>query len=206
MLPSGDQIILEEIWDDLNINNPGFEKIIPGLYSISTFGRLYNTATKRYLPQNNDYCKNKYITLCLKLQNGNSQFFMLHRLMCMQYYPREDYAELEVNHIDGVKYHNWIWNLEWTTSQENTRHAFSNGLVSLGEARGNSSLTNEQAELICKLISEGKRSKDVTNIMNEIYPETRLLNIKDIYFNIKGGLSWKHISCKYTFPNSNIDL
>lgn len=200
MLPSGDQILFGEVWDDLNTNNLGFEMIIPGLYSISTFGRLYNTATKRFLPQDNEYHKNKYITLCLKLQDGNSQFFMLHRLMCMQYFPRYDYREMEVNHIDGIKYHNWIWNLEWMTPLENTRHAFSNGLVSLGEERGNASLTNEQAEFICELIAKGKGYKDVVDIMNNKYPETRNLKIDRIYFNIRGGLSWKHVSCKYTFP------
>lgn len=49
---------------------------------------------------------------------------------------------LVINHIDGVKTNNRLSNLEITTHQENTKHAYLHGL-----AKGNLGETNSQAEL-----------------------------------------------------------
>ena len=114
-------------------------------------------------------------------------------LMTVNYVPGCEL--LDVNHIDGIKYHNWIWNLEWNTRKENIDHAINTGLFNLGETRENSNITNDQANTICKLIQDGKSPSEIELI-------TGIQGAAQISTNIKMGLSWKHISCNYDFSNA----
>jgi hypothetical protein len=104
---------------------------------------------------------------------------------------------LDVNHKDGIKYHNWLWNLEWTTHKENMNHAFSNNLISYGEDRNNSVLNNYQIREICKLIEAGYSTKDICEKLK--YDNC---NLRRIICNIKSGLSWSFISSEYDFSNA----
>ena len=47
--------------------------------------------------------------------------------MAQAYLPNPD-NKPQVNHRDGVKLHNWVDNLEWSTPQENTQHSYDTGL------------------------------------------------------------------------------
>ena len=173
-----------------------FPNIIPR-YWISTFGRLYNEDTGNIIPQNKMYDKDKYITISLSTIDGSQKYFQIHRLMMMIFNPIPNCNLYDVNHKDGVKYHNWLWNLEWVTKSENIQHAINNNLFNLGETRDNTKLTNDQARLICEKISEGKSPKQISNEMN-----LKDCNIDKIVQNIMNGLSWKHISCDYDFSNA----
>lgn len=173
-----------------------FPNLIPR-YWISTFGRLYNEETKTLLPQNKMYNKDKYITVSLSTIDGWHQYFQIHRLMMMIFNPIPNCELYDVNHKDGIKYHNWLWNLEWTTRSENIQHALHNNLFNIGETRNNTKLTNDQARLICKKISQGKTPKQISIEMN-----LSNCNIEKIVMNILNGHSWKHISKDYDFTNS----
>lgn len=173
-----------------------FPNLVPR-YWISTFGRLYNEETKTLLPQNKMYNKDKYITISLSNIDGSHQYFQIHRLMMMIFNPIPNYELYDVNHKDGIKYHNWIWNLEWVTKSENIQHALKNNLFNLGETRDNTKLTNDQARLICEKISQGKSPKQISTEMNLLN-----CNIDKIVMNIINGFSWKHISKDYDFSNA----
>ena len=173
-----------------------FPNIIPR-YWISTFGRIYNEETNTILPQNKMYDKDKYITISLSTIGGGHQYFQIHRLMMMIFNPIPNCELYDVNHKDGVKYHNWLWNLEWVTRSENIQHALNNNLFNLGETRDNSKLTNNQVRLICEKIAEGKSPKQIS-----IEMDLKDCNIDKIVMNIINGLSWKHISCNYDFSNA----
>ena len=69
--------------------------------------------------------------------------FYAHRLVA-KHFILNDKLLKEVNHIDGNKQNNNYSNLEWCTTQENTKHAINNGLSDAkGENHGNSKLTSE---------------------------------------------------------------
>lgn len=141
------------------------------------------------------YDKNHYITVRLCDVYGTPVMIQPHRvlLMCTNYI--DGCEMLDVNHIDGIKYHNWSWNLEWNTREQNINHAINTGLFNLGETRANSIITNEQAHQICMLIQDGKSPSDIEHI-------TGIPGAAAISTNIKSGLSWKHISCSYDFSNA----
>lgn len=101
-------------------------------YFISNFGRVFTT----------DYRGNKvwkemkqrlikgYKSVGLRIyENGVSKqtIYKIHRLVAT-YFIKNPYNKPVVNHIDGNKQNNIVSNLEWVTTQENTRHAYNVGL------------------------------------------------------------------------------
>ena len=190
-MPIGDQIKEPEKWTIVDCLPD-----IPNIYWVSSWGRLFNSVTNRYLPKNYmDIKENKYIevSICCGAR-GDRRMIELHRLVMMEFNPHPLQNVLEVNHIDCIKYHNWLWNLEWLDHNSNMEHAQSNGCFDLGEKRKSSKITNDQADYICKMIDMGCTAKEV---------EERIhidgVNINRIYYNIKGGYSWKFLSKNYNF-------
>ena len=171
--------------------------IIPNRYMVSTYGRIYNTATQNYLPKEIRYDLDRYVSVGLLLNDGTYKNESVHRIVMMAFHPIENYSEMEPNHINGNKTSNNIWNLEWLTHKENMEHAVNTGLYTFGEDRDNSLLTNEQVHQICKLIADGKSQDEIANIMN-----LQNCNVRKIVTNIKLGLSWKNISKDYDFSNA----
>ena len=199
IVPNKNEMVMMELWEKIP------EYVVPDAkphYLISTWGRIYNIETDTILPQNINYNKDKYITIRLSPKEGTGKtaiFVQPHRVLLMTYFYIEGCENLDVNHLDGIKYHNWLWNLEWATRKENIQHALSNGLFNLGSTRGNSKLNESQVRRICELISDGKGPKEIEKLMN--IPNC---NIEKIVQNIKNGYSWKHISCEYDFGQLNI--
>ena len=183
-----------------NIWYPILERVVPNIchnYFVSTWGLIYNGITHRILPQNLMYDKDKYISVCVLLQDGSQTWVQAHRMVMNTFFYRENSNELEVNHLDGVKYHNWIWNLEWSTHAENMTYAVNNNQFKHGEVRGNSKLSNETVERICELIDAGYNNRQIENILDP--KSINDVNIGKILNNIRFGLSWKTISRKYKF-------
>jgi hypothetical protein len=192
IIPVGDEIKSEEVFAPIT------DMVVPGVgpgYSISTWGRVYNATTGNTLPKNINYNKNHYITIRLNDIIGNPIMVQPHRVLLMTFNYVDGCELLDVNHIDGVKYHNWIWNLEWNTRKQNIEHAINNGLFNLGETRKGTVITNEQAHYICQLIQDGKSPSEIETI-------TGIPGSASISSNIKAGLSWKHIACQYDFSNA----
>ena len=183
--------IFPEFWTNINI-----EGVCP-YYKVSIYGRVFNGLTNTLLPQNINYNKDKYINIRLKRIDGSHIQEMMQRIVMYSFNYIDGCENLEVNHIDGVKYHNWLWNLEWVTHKENIKHAWETSLFNIGEDKTNSKITNKQAEDICKLLEQGLTPKEISEII-----KIDGCNMFKISQNILFRLSWKHISKNYNIDNS----
>lgn len=169
---------------------------VSSTYFISNHGRIYNKKTNNLIPKNINYEKDKYINITLTKSDGSKRQEMMQRLVmyCFNYIPGCEI--LEVNHIDGVKYHNWIWNLEWSTHQQNISHAWKSRLFKIGEDKSSSKMTNKEIENLCMLLEQGFSPTQITKMINNSQ-----VNIERILYNILNGASWKHISYMYSINN-----
>lgn len=110
---------------------------IPELY-VSNLGNVYIEAYSfidnlgrqyRYKRRKIKVFPNYKGYYCIRISyKGTLYRYRVHRLVAMLFIPNPD-NKLEVNHIDGDKSNNTVWNLEWATRVENVRHAQNTGLI-----------------------------------------------------------------------------
>jgi len=94
-------------------------------YKIDENGNIYSKYLKSFLqPKLGD---NGYYEVTLFL-DGKRHYKSVHRLVAETFIPNPE-NKLCVNHIDGNKLNNNVYNLEWVTHSENTKHAFANNLI-----------------------------------------------------------------------------
>ena len=103
-----------EIWKEII----GYE----GIYLVSNEGRVMNAYNGKILSQVDNGVGYKKVELW---KNHKGKKYYVHRLVADSFLPNQ-YGRTEVNHIDGNHSNNYVDNLEWVTSKENTRHAVYN--------------------------------------------------------------------------------
>lgn len=99
-----------ENWKDIK----GYE----GLYKVSSYGRIMTVRKKAIL------CPAKTISNGLTVslsKNGKSKTKQISRLVANAFIPNPDNKPY-VDHIDGVRYHNFVENLRWCTQKENMNY------------------------------------------------------------------------------------
>jgi len=119
-------------------------------YEISNLGRVRNVNTLEFKKPKMSEQGYVYIQLHVgkRLKKIN-----VHRLVAKAFIPNLD-NKPEVNHIDGIKFHNMWVNLEWVTREENLKHAIENGLMTFKkefQARHNI-YTKEQITKVINLL------------------------------------------------------
>ena len=109
-------------------------------YEITRDGQIINKITGHILkPQLNN---RGYFRVCI-----GGQFYFVHRLVAEKYVPNP-LNKPHVNHIDGIKTHNFDTNLEWVDNSENKQHAVDTHLIPTGEKCSWSKLTAEDVRYI----------------------------------------------------------
>lgn len=120
----------------------------------------------------------------------------MHRLVLISFNGlSKDPFKFTVNHINGIKTDNNIFNLEWMSLSEQQNHSIKIGLkkIRFSEHSPNHKYTNFYIDNICKLLSEGKTCSEISKILN--VPNDRKL--QSILYRIKYRNHWKEIYNKY---------
>lgn len=177
-----------EVWKSV----VGFE----GYYQVSNLGQVRSVdrvVKHKGVPNRQNQLKGQ--ELKLKLSQGyhrvglrkNSEkqrMYPVHRLVATAFIENAENKPV-VNHIDGIKLHNNVENLEWATVKENTIHAFDTGLRigPRGVKQGHAKLS---PDLICK----AKALRDAGNSYSCIGKLTGV-STSTIY-NALVGKTWKY--------------
>ena len=134
-----------EVWKPV----VGFET----LFEVSSFGNFRRKGKENFLAQCVHRHGYKLVATKPFGRKGKNKTFRVHREVAKAFIPNPD-NKPQVNHKDGNKTNNFVENLEWCTSKENTKHAWETGL--------SKPLTFEQ-------IKNTKISDDVVNSIYEKY-------------------------------------
>jgi len=156
---------IEDLEDEIWIINNGYE--------ISNKGRILGKKGKLLNCNPN---KDGYLQCSVKFEDG---FFArsVHRAVAYLFIPNEDPVnKIEVNHKDGIKYHNYDTNLEWVTKSENQKHEGKYIQKRNGEKNCMNKLKEDLVIEVYNLCKEGKiKYKDIA-IMYSI-PKSTLSTI-----------------------------
>lgn len=162
----------------------GWVKIKNYNYSINKLGQLKNNKTNKLIKVSIGKIGYKVVNLW---KNNKYKTFYVHRLLCI-YFKVKKRNKNEVNHIDGNRLNNDLNNLEWCSRTDNVHHALNTGLVSLGEKRKGSKLSNKQALDIYNFTINKTYSVEHISLLFKIS--------KTQVYQIKNKKEWKHIHNK----------
>lgn len=135
------------------------------IYTINSDGEVYSDVSGIMKTRNKG--NTEYQIINFMTVDGKKKTFRLHRLVLLAFSPINNPENMEVNHIDGNKKNNKLDNLEWCSSSQNQKHAFTNGLQKprRGEKSNFSKLTPNQIKQIFDLKKQGKTQKEISDII-----------------------------------------
>lgn len=189
---------MKEVWRNID----GYKH-----YQVSNIGRVVARKHKTWIERNQSHGtikehflkaekdKDGYLKVRLH-KHGNSRKFFVHRLVATAFIPNKE-NKPQVNHKDGIKDNNVVYNLEWVTASEQRKHAYDTGLQSAcGEKNGKAKLTYKEIGEIRMLHSYGYKHQEladiyniscshVTNIVNYKYWNTVWDSIYDVLLILK---------------------
>lgn len=136
--------------------------------------------------------KNGYQRVSLYDDHGNKKTRLIHRIVAETFLVNIDNKPC-INHKDGNKTNNEIFNLEWCTHKENREHAIRTGLAKgmPGEEHPLHKILSKDVKNIIKMIING--------IDNETIAKMYKLNSKYVSL-IRHKKRWKQVIDKH-FPN-----
>lgn len=120
-----------------------------GLYKVDIFGNVTRVKDGKEMSQQVNKFGYANVSLC---KNGKQKQHKVHRVIAEAFIPNP-FNKSQVNHKDGNKLNNVVWNLEWATPKENNVHASDKGLIKTARKV----MVVETGEVFCSLGSCARR-------------------------------------------------
>lgn len=188
------------------------------MYLISNYGTVINKNTNKKL------CIFKgggYSNVALQNQDNSRKIYYIHILVAVHFIPKttDDIMNNRniVNHKNFIRSMNYVHNLEWVNDAENNKHSYEyrnlklrNDIVvrikdqtwgsmkTCGSKNGMARLTDEQVDLMCKMLEERKYTR--LEICKSVGLEGNQNDI-NILNSIISKKRWRHISDNYNLPS-----
>ena len=158
-------VALENVGEIDRRDIPGYE----GLYAASEDGRIFSVRRQKWMTPSS----NRGYQVVTISAHGDQKVCKVHRLVAIAWIPNPKCLP-QINHLDGVKSHNNVANLEWADDSRQQIHARALGLVVVTNAMRAASarniagygktvrkLTSEQAAEIRRAIAAGTSQRDL---------------------------------------------
>lgn len=100
-----------------------------GRYQVSNYGRVKSLLQKYPKIMRADVQSKGYVQIRL-FKNGHSKNCGVHVLVAQAFMLNFE-QKPEVDHINGDKENNCVWNIDWTTRRENASRAYRLGLIKI---------------------------------------------------------------------------
>ena len=112
-------------------------------YQINEYGEIWDNEKLKYVKPSKTQHKNSYLFVNIyNYETGKRKLYYVHHLV-MKYFgspkPGDNY---EIDHLDGDKSNNYVYNLDWVTHKENKLRAKAMVLVSNGWVNRNPKRTD----------------------------------------------------------------
>lgn len=177
---------MEKIW-----------KVIEGFstYEISNYGEIktYNWKNKgieKIMTPALDG-SGYFRTMLKRDSDGKFCTIKVHRLVCQAFIPNPENKPF-VNHINGIRNDNRLFNLEWCTPSENLKHSFRIGLSSnKGVKNPACKLEEWQVKEILSNYEYGRKNK--TGTTKKQIAEKYNISVGTVR-DIVSRKTWKHLS------------
>lgn len=115
--------------------------------------------------------------------DGIAKTYLVHRVIAEVHIPSM-VGKYEVNHKDGNKANNAVWNLEWVTAKENVKHAVDTGLVKRGSDRPNAKLSDEKVLKMRSLREQGMNYYELGRLFDMSYQSAHRVCTRQTYTHI----------------------
>lgn len=98
-------------------------------YQINEYGDIWDTKRLKYLKVSKTQHNNPYSFVGIpNPEHGKSDIYYVHHLVMKYFGSPKPFPDAEIDHLDGNKSNNYVYNLDWVSHKENIIRAKALGI------------------------------------------------------------------------------